>query len=189
VRPASVISALLLCSVALPSLARAEEPVSLLNRTRSQILSAVPRLVNLASIGERKRVTLEVESTFGWGCSCAPFVFTAAKGTAGEMELFVLPVFPGGVLDATKYQDADGPAFVLTGHYSGRIRTIVEYRTERKERMEEGLLEAHPAPELVVESWCYVTKPPGKGKGDKKAPPGLIDRMKKDGAKACEAPR
>jgi hypothetical protein len=170
----------------------ADEPSSLVHRKRGEIIYSVRRLVNRASAGQPPAsVRIEVESTVGWGCICAPLVFTAANGTAetGDPELFVLPVFKAGVLDPGRYH-VDS-SFVLIGRYTGRVRALPEYRHERGEPLEEGILDAQPAPEFLVDSWCYVdhgARRRSPGEELRKQLADEFNRMKKEGAQPCQEP-
>jgi hypothetical protein len=155
---------------------------------------AVRRLVNRASLQQSSRLTIETEATVGWGCPCAPLILTTGGDQSSALELFVLPVFNYGVLDATRY-GAPGLYFVLTGSYTGRIRTVPEYRREKNERTEEGIHDAQPAPEFSVESWCYSMKPSGKksrrraSKNDAEDLVDQLERMRRDGAQPCAEPK
>ncbi len=141
---------------------------------RSRVLS----LMDTARSGEAEQVTLYFRSTVGWGCPCAPFVFSDSGDVATFDEELVYPVFR----DARDFDRAWEPhgTYVLTGRmdsvpldYYNWSKLIGRPQPLGKGDGEEHRLKRHPV--FHVDSWCFA---PDDGEGGSSAPDaraGVID--------------
>jgi hypothetical protein len=107
----------------------------------------VQRAVANARAGRAQSFVFEVSTSFGYGCTCPPFVL-------GVGEEFVMPTF-GGLPDPESYYGLG--TFRMLGHFDGRAISAIQWRHEAgKEYVwhEDDTDWDVPQPSIVVEDWC-----------------------------------
>jgi len=80
--------------------------------------NTVTRLQALAKKGKAVQVTLRLDTTIGWGCPCAPLVFSGIRSTGLE-ELFIYTVMKPGVTDIARATSFRG-RLTVRGRFTGK---------------------------------------------------------------------
>ncbi|WP_143140382.1 hypothetical protein [Nannocystis exedens] len=107
--------------------------------------------------GHPIRVTIDAQTTLGYGCKCAHFTHYRRDADAeayGAHQFFYPSVAPGVPPIAEWFVFG---TFRLTGYFTGRSVGWVEWQAENFDHPEEPteMQDTDPHPEFLVEGWCY----------------------------------